>query len=180
MPFKRPPIFCILIAFLTAGCATGPLPPTHWTYEKDAVRIHIKADPKLNLDQGVPHTLMICLYQLKDPNAFDNLSEDRDGIYKLLDCNLFAPSVATAKRVIVGPGQDTTVTLDRAAGARYVAAAAGYYDLQKDRMIRLYDIPTVVESKGIINRTKISKPGPFRLEMELGPLQIKQARKKSD
>jgi type VI secretion system VasD/TssJ family lipoprotein len=166
------PLF-FLVAFLTAGCAGKPLPPTEWTYEKDAVQIHFQADPKLNLDEGVPHTLMICLYQIKDPNVFNQLSEDTDGIYKLLDCALFDSGVATAKRIIVSPGQDTTVTLDRAAGARYVALVAGYYILQKDRMIRLYDIPTVVESKGFISRTRISKPGPFRIELELGPSQIK-------
>lgn len=171
MQSKMASIF-FLIAFLATGCATTQL-PTEWTYGKDAIQIHIKADRKLNRDEGKAHTLMICIYQLKDPNAFNQLSQDTDGIYKLLDCGLFDAGVATAKRIIVSPGKTMTVTLDRAEGARYVAVVAGYFVLQKDRMIRLYPIPTVTESKGLINRTKISKPGPFQLELALGPSQIK-------
>jgi type VI secretion system VasD/TssJ family lipoprotein len=168
---KVPSIFC-LIAFLVTGCAATQL-PTEWTYAKNAIQIHIKADKKLNRDEGKAHTLMVCIYQLKDPNAFNQLSEDSDGIYKLLDCGLFDAGVATAKRIIVSPGRTMTVTLDRAEGARYVAVVAGYYVLQKDRMIRLYPIPTVTESKGLFNRTKVSKPGLFRFELKLGPSQIK-------
>ncbi len=156
-----------------AACAAQPLPPPDWAYEKDAIQIRINADLKLNFDEGVPHTLLMCLYQLKDPNAFNQLSEDTDGIYKLLDCNLFDPSVATAKRLIVRPGQDLTMTLDRAAGAQYVAVVAGYYELQKARMTRLYDIPVVVDTTGWIKRTKKSKPGRLEFELVLGPSQIK-------
>lgn len=165
------PVFCATL--LIAACASQPLPPPEWTYEKDAVQIHIKADPKLNLDDGVAHTLVLCIYQLRDPNTFNQLSDDTEGIYKLLECNLFDGSVATAKRVIVHPGQDTTVRLDRAEGAKYVAVAAGYYELQKRRMIRLYDIPVVIEARGLIKRSKLSKPGVLVIELDLGPSQIR-------
>jgi len=162
-----------IIALLVGACASQPLPPPKWSYEKDAIEVHLKADPKLNFDDGVAHTLLVCLYQLKDPNAFNQLSDDTDGVYKLLDCGLFDAGVATSKRLIVHPGKDVTVTLDRAEGAKYVAAVAGYYVLQKERMIRLFDIPVVVEKKGFIKTTKIAKPGLLKIELELGPSQIK-------
>lgn len=161
-------------AILMTACASAPLPSPEWTYEKDAIEIQIKADPKLNFDDGVPHTLVLCLYQLRDPNTFNQLSDDTDGIYTLLECKLFDGSVATAKRLIVHPGQDTTIVLDRAEGAKYVAVAAGYYVLQKERMIRLIDIPVAIETKGLIKRTKISKPGRLTIQLELGPSQIKK------
>ena len=91
----------------------------------------------------------------------------------MLECGLFDAGVATSKRLIVHPGKDVTVTLDRAEGAKYVAAVAGYYVLQKDRMIRMFDIPVVIEKKGFIKTTKISKPGILKIELELGPSQIK-------
>ena len=160
------------VALMVTACASAPLPPPTWTYEKDAIQIHLIADPKLNFDDGVPHTLVLCLYQLRDPNTFNQLSDDMEGIYKLLECDLFDASVATAKRLIVHPGQDVTVTLDRAEGAKYVALAAGYYALEKDRMIRLFDIPVVIDTKGFIKRTKESKPGRLAIELELGPSQI--------
>ena len=161
------------MAFMLTACASQPAPQTNWTYEPEAIKINLTADPKLNFDDGVAHTLVVCLYQLKDPNAFNQLSEDTDGIYKLLDCALFDAGVATAKRLIINPGQNIDLTLDRAEGAKYVAVVAGYYTLTKDRMIRLYDIPVVMETKGLIKRTKISKPGPLTIKLDLGPSQIK-------
>lgn len=165
-------LFFVTIISIIYSCASQPLPPPQWEYEKDAVKIHLKADPKLNLEEGTPHTLLVCVYQLKDPNAFNQLSGDNDGIYKLLECKLFDASVATAKRIIARPGQDISLVLDRAEGAKYVAAVAGYYILQKDRMIRLFKIPVVVEKKGFIKRKKTKKPGSMNIELKLGPQQI--------
>jgi type VI secretion system VasD/TssJ family lipoprotein len=172
MSAKISAMLCIITLMISA-CASQPLPPPKWSYEKDAVQVHLKADPKLNFDEGVPHTLLVCLYQLKDPNAFNQLADDTDGIYKLLECGLFDAGVATSKRLIVNPGKDVTMTLDRAEGAKYVAAVAGYYTLQKERMIRMYDIPVVIEKKGFFTTTKIAKPGVLKIELELGPTQIK-------
>jgi hypothetical protein len=39
-------------------------------------------------------------------------------------------------------------------------------------MIRLFEIPVVVEKKGFIRRKKIQKPGPLNIELILGPQQI--------
>ena len=161
-----------LMALVFCACAAQPVPPPDWTYEKAGIVVDMKADPKLNFDEGVPHTLLVCIYQLKDPNTFNQLSEDTDGIYKLLECSLFDSSVATAKRIIVRPGQDVKETLDRAEGAKYVAVVAGYYTLEKPRMIRLYDVPVVVEKKGFIKTTKVSKPDTLKIDIQLGPSQI--------
>lgn len=172
MRYRTVALVCMVVLWL-AACAAQPLPPTEWSYAKDAIQIHVKADAKLNLDAGVHHTLVLCVYQLRDPNTFNQLSDDPAGIYKLLECGLFDAGVATAKRLIIHPGQDMNVNLDRAEGAKYVAVVAGYYKLQKERMIRLYDIPVVIEEKGIIKRTKMAKPGPLTITLELGPEQIK-------
>jgi len=163
----------LLAVLLLVACASQPLPPPQWSYEKDAVRLNLKADAKLNLDRGVPHTLVLCIYQLRDPNTFNRLSDNTEGIYKLLQGEAFDSSAVSAKRIIVHPGQSTTVLLDRAEGAKYVGVAAGYYNLEKNRMIRLYDIPVVVESKGTIKKTKTNKPAPLVVDVELGATEIK-------
>lgn len=173
MTHKSLPILVILAAVLGA-CATPPLPPPDWGYEKDAITLRLQADPNLNFDDGAPHTLVLCTYQLKDPNTFNQLSEDLEGIYKLLECGLFDGSVATARRLIVHPGQDQSINLDRAAGAQYVAVVAGYYTLEKSRMIRLYDIPVVVSQSGLVRRTTVARPGPLTIDLALGPLQIER------
>lgn len=165
-------LFFLIVISLICSCAAKQLPPPEWLYEKEAVKLHLKADAELNLEEGTPHTLLVCVYQLKDPNAFNQLAGDANGLYKLLECGLFDAAVATTKKLIVSPGQDLNLTLDRAEGAKYIAVVAGYYVLEKDRMIRLFDIPVVVEKKGLIKRKKIQKPGPLNIELSLGPLQI--------
>jgi type VI secretion system VasD/TssJ family lipoprotein len=172
MRLKSLVVVC-LVALLMVACASQPLPPPDWSYAKDAIDVTLKADPKLNYAEGMPHTLLVCLYQLKEPNAFNQLAGDTDGIYKLLECGLFDSSVATAKRLIVNPGQDVAVKLDRDEGAKYVAVVAGYYVLERERMTRLIDIPVVVEGKGFFKTTKIAKPGVLKIQLELGANQIK-------
>ncbi len=159
------------LLFLTA-CAAKQLPPPQWTYEKEAIRLHIKADSKLNLDEGEAHTLLLCVYQLSDPNTFNQLANDQDGLYKLLECSLFGDGAAASKRLILQPGQDISMTLDRAEGARYVAMVAGYYLLEKERMVKMVDIPEYVEKKGFISQSKIRKPSPLNIDLILGPQQI--------
>jgi len=165
-------LFLWLIAVGVYSCASLPLAPPEWRYEKEAIQLHLKADFQLNLHEGTPHTLLICVYQLRNPNTFNQLAGDNNGLYKLLECGLFDSSVAGSERLIVHPGQDLTFRLNRAEGARYIAIVAGYYSLHKERIIRMFDIQVIVEKKGWIKRTKILKPGPLNIELTLGPKQI--------
>jgi len=161
---------CLSLLILAAGaCASQPVaPPSEWRYEKKAIHLDLKAATQLNLYEGTPHTLLICVYQLTDPNAFNQLAEDRDGLYQLLECSRFDATVASAKRLIVHPGQDMTLALDRGEGAKYVAIVAGYYRLEKEGTVRLYDIPWVVEKKGLVRRTKTPKPAVLNIHLVLG------------
>ena len=164
-----------IVVLLVVSCASQPVsPPSQWRYEKGAVRVHLKADPQLNLYQGNPHTLLLCIYQLRDPNAFNQLTQDENGLYKLLECDSFDSTVANSKRLIVNPGEELTTELDRAEGARYVAVVAGYYTVESKGMIRLYDIPWYVEKTGFLGQTKVAKPGPLDIDLFLGPQQIQQ------
>jgi len=166
----------VIVALFMASCAGKPLPPPQYTYGKDAITFHLKADPQLNLFQGSPHTLLICAYQLRDPNGFNQLSGDQDGLYKLLECNPFDGSVTYVKRLIVQPGQDVTFTLDRAEGTKYVGFVAGYSQMTNKNILRLFSVPVVVEKKGLLRITKIQKPGPLTVEILLGPQGIKEVK----
>ncbi len=159
-----------------ASCASKPLPPPQFTFAKGGITLHLKADPQLNLYQGSSHTLLICIYQLADPNGFNQLAGDEDGLYKLLNCSPFDASVTNVKRLIVQPGQDVSFTLDRAEGTKYIGLIAGYSQLTKDRILRLFKIPIIIEKKGLLRRTKIQKPGPLYLEILLGPQGIKEVK----
>jgi type VI secretion system VasD/TssJ family lipoprotein len=133
----------------------------------------LNADPQLNAHDGVPHTLHLCLYQLKDPNAFNQFSGDQDGLYLLLDCSVFDPSVTSFQRLTIQPGQQLTQSFDRAEGSRYVGIAAGYYRIEKERITRFLKIPVKIKRRGWLLR-KYGLPGELDLEISLGPQQIEK------
>lgn len=154
------------------GCggkgAAGPEPD--WGFEKEGIRLVLKSDENLNSYNGLPHTLHICIYQLEDPNAFNQLSGDEPGLMILLGCSTFDPSVTGFKSVTVQPGQQLTATLDRAEGTRYVGIAAGYYTLERDRIVRLEKVP--VEIKRTLTLKKYAVAEPLDLKVILGAQQI--------
>ncbi|MGC9325629.1 MAG: type VI secretion system lipoprotein TssJ [Desulfomonilia bacterium] len=151
---------------LVISCAGATKPA--WEYEENAITLLIESDAQLNLRDGTSHTLSLCVYQLKDPNAFQQLSGDADGLYKLLECGVFDPSVAMAKRLIIHPGQNLKGVLDRAEGAKYVAVIAGYYTVEKDRIARFYKIP--VKKKGLFHKKMV--PQHLEIQLKLGAQQI--------
>ena len=149
------------------------LEPEKWSYQEDAIRLVMNADPQLNAHDGLPHTLHLCLYQLQDPNAFNQLSADEDGLYLLLDCGVFDPTVTSFQRLTVQPGQQLSQSFDRAEGSRYVGIAAGYYIIEKERMTRFLKIPVKIKRRGVLLR-KYGVPGELDLEITLGPQQIEK------
>jgi len=151
--------------------APAPVPP-EFTYEKNAIRLHLKSDPKLNVFQGNPHTLLICVYNLKDPNGFNQQIGEKEGLPKLLECGRFDGTVASAKRLVIQPGQEVNESFDRAEGAKYVGLVAGYFTLQKENVTRLFPVPILEETEGTVVRKKIFRPGVLNLELYLGPHEI--------
>ena len=165
---------CFFLFSLNA-CGHGPALPPDWHFEKEAIHIRIKADSQLNLKDGIPHTLFLCVHQLRDPNMFNQLTNSLDGLYTLLKCDTFDHSAAGSERLIVHPGQVITFALDRAEGARYVGLVAGYYSLNSAGIARLHSIP-VVELKGAaLMSPLVKKPGKLQIELSLGSHQIERS-----
>jgi len=164
-------LFVFLFIILLMSCASTRQ-ATEWKYEKKSIHIHLIGEPRLNLYQGIPHTLTLCAYQLSDPNAFNQLSDESEGLSKLLECRRFDPSVTTSKTFVIQPGETTTEYLDRAEGAKYVGIVAGYFLLQKQQVVRLFPIPLVEKTRGLFNRSKIGNPGILKIGLYLGPQEI--------
>jgi len=164
----------LLSALFLCSCATVVVPP-RWEYEANAIHLNLKSDPQLNLFQGRSHTLVLCAYFLTDPNEINQLMDEKGGLEKLCDCTKFHPSVTGAKRFIIHPNREYKETIDRPAGAKYVALVAGYFKLQKENVARLFTIPVVEEKKG---NTLYQKPGPLRIDLNLSPQQIQEIKGK--
>lgn len=175
--------YILSLLFLTLfiwSCSGKVLPPPEWTYEKEAISLHIKADPQLNLNEGDSHALHLCVYQLNDPNGFNQLSGDLDGLFALLDCSIFDTSAAVVKQITVQPGETIDIKLDRAENAKYLAVAAGYIKISKQRITRLINIPVVVKKEGFIKTTKTQVPALIDVDLYLGPRQIKDIQSRID
>lgn len=117
--------------------------PPPMEYKKDGISFTMTADPQLNRYKNASHTLLVCLYQLRDPNAFNQLSEEPGSLGKLMECNKFDSSVTFAKRIVLQPGKKLTdQRWDRAEGTRYIAIAAGYYGTGTEKTTYLSPITT--------------------------------------
>lgn len=169
---KRAALVCMLVIPFLWSCASAPETVT-WGYEKDAIELHFKSDKQLNYKDKKAHALVVCVYQLLSPNAYEQLAGSRDGLYKLLECQVFDPaSVAVSKQIVVNPGKDMNVKLDRAEGAKYVGLVAGYYSIDKNKITRLYKIPEASERGGFLWTKKTVKPGRLDINLILGARQL--------
>lgn len=166
-------LVCFTIASLICSCASAPVEPMKWGYEKDAIELHLKADKQLNYKDKKAHALVICVYQLISPNAFNQLADSRDGLYKLLECSVFdQASAAVSRQIVVNPGKDVEVTIDRAEGAKFVALVAGYYSIDKTKIVRLYQVPEITKRSGFLWLNKTTKPDKLDIKLTLGSRQI--------
>jgi type VI secretion system VasD/TssJ family lipoprotein len=174
---------CIMITFTTfLGSCSKPkviqppvvqppvIQPPRNEYQKQAIHINLKGDRKLHLYHGSPHALKVCIYQLRDPNAFTQLSEDQDGILRLLECSRFDSSVTRMKNYFVQPDEQISEAFDRMEGTKYVGIVAGYY-LQETKQTHLVEVPVVEEKKdGIV----VQKLGVLQITVRLGPQEIEE------
>ncbi len=167
-------IWSLFLAVFACACATtGKQQETAsiWTYEKDAIMLNFKSDRKLNLRNRKPQNLALCVYQLKNTEAFNKLAGDEVGLRELQECEVFDLSMAEGTRIIAKPGQDVTMTIDRAEGARYVAVVAGYPTVERGRIARLYQIPALPE-KVMFWNSRTLKPKSVRIDLILGATQL--------
>ncbi|MHC4269246.1 MAG: type VI secretion system lipoprotein TssJ [Planctomycetota bacterium] len=162
----------ILLAFFLLCSCAGISRKSDYGYTEKSILLSVKSDLQLNLYQGKPHTLVLCVYQLRDPNSFNQIMDEDDGLSKLLDGSRFDNSVSSAKKIVVHPGIEVTEPLDRADGAKYVCVVAGYFyelqkdkdEIQKDQIVRLFPVPLSMFTK---------QPKKFDIHLLLGPQEIK-------
>jgi len=135
------PLIALLFALAAAGCA-GTRSAREGKVAPAVIEVVIKADPQLNQFQKNSHALLLCLYQLKDPDGFRQLAQDKGGAPRLMECARFDETVVNAGQVVVQPGQELRQIRSRGEGTRYLGIATGYYSLGKKRVTQLSAIST--------------------------------------
>jgi len=139
-----------------------------WSYSAGGITLELSSDAQLNLYHGAPHTMVLGIVQMVDPNAFKALLADEAAVARLLSTGESVPPMLAVERLIVEPKRTTTVQVDRAQLAKYFGVVAGYYRLDPVRNARLFKIPVEVKSSGIVVKTRTAAPAPQRIRVVLG------------
>lgn len=127
---------------------------TKTTPIKNGINLNFKADKKLNWHKKTAHALVVCVYQCKELNGFNQKVEEKDSISKLMECSRYDSSVNFAKRIIVQPGKDVNESMQIYDGTKYVAVVAGYYKAKKNDSFKTFVLPT----KGLIGKIFSNEP----------------------
>jgi type VI secretion system VasD/TssJ family lipoprotein len=150
-------IIVSLISFCIAtvsGCATKTsleVAPDDWVFEDRAIHIHAQSPSDLNAISGRPHSVALGVFQLNDPNTFLGLAETKEGALQLLNSGRIDDTVAQFTRIILQPGEEKIATLPRAQGAKYIALISGYYGLNTELDIKVFDIPVKAAKRGFVD-----------------------------
>jgi hypothetical protein len=106
-------------------------------------------------------------------NAYNTLIKTPDGMNRLLQADRLDPSVVGVDQFFVEPNENKTLVLDRSENTQYVAVIAGYYDLQPGQVNRTFEIPVIIDKKGVYGfRTTVSSVGQLNITLFLGPNSI--------
>lgn len=135
------------------------VPPASWVFEEDAIRLTVTASNQLNVFDGVPHTLVLRLFQLNGRSDFRDERKTRSGIRQLLvadSLDTLGASVVAYNEMVIRPGGTVMRVFARSAETRFLAVAAGYYDLNREQVTRLVSFPaiddTVTAERGLLDK----------------------------
>jgi len=157
-------LFCCV---LSAACAPKQQIACVYPYEKAAVNVNLNATTDLNKYSGQPHTVVVMLYQLSDPNIFNQMIETPEGLGDLLEGKRFDASALSFRQAVIQPGENKQILMDRVEGTRYLGVVGGFYNRQARNFSRLYSMPTKkVTSFFFIEKGCTAKK--FKLDLSLG------------
>lgn len=172
------PARCVLagvLMALLAGCGMfntksrdEALKELTWSYEADGIQLQVEADPMLNATDGQPHTLLLVLVQMADPNAFTAYSRQKDKLASLLLAESAPDGMLDLQRFYIEPGSKRDIKIPRIESAKYVGLAAGYAHLDPSRSARLYQIGVDVHTSGWVFRENEATPQPLAIRLLLG------------
>lgn len=161
----------LLAGILAAGVVLSGCAPKQiqcvYPYAKEAIEVKLNAGSDLNKYSGQSHTVVVMLYQLSDPNIFNQMLETPESLSELLEGKRFDASVLSFRQVVVQPAEKKDIKLDRIEGARYVGVVGGFYNRQAKNFSRLHSIG-VKKIKSFYFFEKGCAADNFSIDLELG------------
>jgi type VI secretion system VasD/TssJ family lipoprotein len=168
------PVTLMVIAVAFTACSTPPDPVPSWGFGPGGIKINYAADKNLNAIRDRPHALLLTVYQLTDPNAFNKLAQNQAGLKKLLEGQDVDPTVTAVRKLSVGPGESSALEMDRAEKTKWIGVVAGYYSLDPSKVSKTFEIPYKVETHGFISKKKVATVPIFELHLVLGPQSLQE------
>lgn len=182
---RRPsalPGLCLLLGCLwLAACgdktpASLPPPPAPaerpedvvWGREPNGLRCRLEASADLNREENTALGLTLCLYQLKEYDAFSNKAATPEGLDELLQCRPETVQAQSARLFQLQPGAARDVVMDRAEHARYLGVVAGYAHLRPDQCAAVLPFPLHTATEGVIFRSPVYSAAPLQVLIRLG------------
>lgn len=174
------PVAALSCARAVSVQEVDPPIPKAWPYERHAIKLTVKADALLNLEQDRGHSLVVCIAQLNDPQSFEKIRKTENGLAAFIESGGAGdPNVVQFERIVVQPGDFKTLYLDRAEDAQWIGVVAGYYTLEPGKVDWMIKIPVVKQRGGgkLFKRTETLGPGKVGLGLLLGRTQILQRKR---
>ncbi len=119
---------------------------------------------------------MLKIFQLKDSAHFKDLAQTRAGFIRLLQFsgqpNYLGDGqtdILSYKQLIVRPGEEKIIYLDRAEGAKWVGIVAGYYRINLLQSYKVFKIPLIYRKEGLIFKKQTVTIGELFINLILGP-----------
>lgn len=142
----------LLVLFLLSvgGCSAPVTPEPKWDQAEAAVKLVFHADPKLNFYENQPHSVAVSIFQLDEPNAFQQIINTPSNRHLLLSLSATLPPSLASKRFYMMPGETQVLTFDRAERAKWIAVVAGYFDPEENKSALLQEISSAIRRDGLL------------------------------
>jgi type VI secretion system VasD/TssJ family lipoprotein len=149
--------FCLAsLLLLVAACSSNPelsVEEEKWTYEVRAINLVLKAVNDVNSVSGRPHSIVVGLFQMSDPNTFSGLSVTREGAVELLQKGKIDETIVDFRLLTMRPGEQKKVSVSRAEAARYIGVIAGYFKLNPKTDVKIFSIPIREVERGLVEKS---------------------------
>jgi len=172
---------------LLAACSTNPelsVEEEKWIYEVRAINLVLKAVADVNSVSGRPHSIVVGLFQMSDPNTFSGLSVTREGSVELLQKGKIDETIVDFRLLTMRPGEQKKVSVSRAEAAKYIGVIAGYFKLNPKTDVKIFPIPVREIERGLVEKSLAATslisdqskavPGRLNIIVDLGRIGSRQ------
>jgi type VI secretion system VasD/TssJ family lipoprotein len=176
-----------MLLLLVTACSTNPelsVEEEKWTYEVRAINLILKAVTDVNSVSGRPHSIVVGLFQMSDPNTFSGLTVTREGSVELLQKGKIDETIVDFRLLTMRPGEQKKVSVSRAEAARYIGIIAGYFKLNPKTDVKIFPIPGREIERGLVEKSLAATsmisdqaravPGKLNIIVDLGRIGSRQ------